>query len=83
MPDGPGATLHVVSASDADQEITIDGQAVALAANGVHEQAVDGGSVEVTGDDLVISVVYRSESRVGGFTASPQGPAAQGVQVLH
>ena len=83
VPDGPGATLHVVSASDADQEITIDGQAVALAANGVHEQAVDGGSVEVTGDDLVISVVYRSESRVGGFTASPQGPAAQGVQVLH
>lgn len=83
VPEGPGATLHVVSTSDTAQEITVAGQAVQLDANGVHAQAVDAGAVEVTGEDLVLSVAYRSEGSVGGFTASPQGPTAEGVRVLH
>ncbi|KAA6430832.1 hypothetical protein FQ330_11685 [Agrococcus sediminis] len=83
VPAGPGARLHVVSTSDAEQEITIDGEAVRLPAMGVLERAVDGGAVEVVGDDLVIGVGYRSDSAIAGFTASPQGPAAEGVTVLH
>ncbi|GEK81020.1 DUF5719 family protein [Agrococcus baldri] len=82
VPPGPGATVHVVSASDAEQEITVDGETVRLPASGVHEQRVDSGSVEVSGEDLVIAVAYRNANQVGGFTASPQGPTAQGVQVL-
>lgn len=83
VPPGPGATLHIVSDSDADQEITVGGEPVQLAAGGVHAQQVESGTVEVGGQDLVIAVAYRSDSRVGGFTASPQGPTANGVQVLH
>ena len=47
------------------------------------EQRVEAGSVEVEGEQLVIGVGYRSDREVGGFTASPQGPAAEGVLVLH
>lgn len=83
VPPGPEATLHIVSTSDADQEITIAGETVQLAAGGVHQQGVDGDTVEVTGDELVIALEYRSTRRVGGFTVSPQGPTANGVQVLH
>ncbi|WP_157674160.1 DUF5719 family protein [Agrococcus carbonis] len=84
VPPGPGATVHVVSAADADQEVVVDGEALALPAGGMLEQRVEGGrAVEVTGDDVVVSVAYRSGSDVGGFTASPQGPTAQGVLVLH
>ncbi|WP_413318782.1 DUF5719 family protein [Agrococcus sp. 1P02AA] len=83
VPPGPGATLHIVSAADEAQEITVDGETVQLAAGGVHEQPVEGGSVEVAGEQLVLGVAYRSDSEVGGFTASPPGPAAAGVRVLH
>lgn len=83
VPEGPGATLRIVSASDAEQRIAIDGEPVTIPANGVHEQPVDAGSVEVEGEQLVIGVDYRSASEAGGFTASPQGPAAEGVLVLH
>jgi hypothetical protein len=67
----------------AQRTITIDGEPVTIPANGVHEQPVAAGSVEVQGEQLVIGVDYRSASEVGGFTASPQGPAAEGVLVLH
>lgn len=83
VPSGPNATVHIVSTSDEDQEIEIAGRVVPLAAHGVHEQRVDAGSLEVRGQGLVIGVGYRDASRVGGFTASPQGPAAEGVRVLH
>lgn len=83
VPPGPGATIHVASASEEPQEITIDGRAVELGALGVHRQAVDPGSVVVAGEELVVSVGYRDGSRVGGFTASPQGPTAGGVTVVH
>ncbi|WP_143143707.1 DUF5719 family protein [Agrococcus sp. Marseille-P2731] len=83
VPGGPGATLHIVSAAAEAQEITVDGAMVQLPAGGVHEQRVDSGSVEVAGEQLVVAVAYRSASEAGGFTASPQGPAAEGVRVLH
>ncbi len=83
VPGGLPALLHVASASEADQEITVGGVPVLLPAGGVHEQAVAEGAVEVTGDDIVVAVTYRDASRVGGFTASPQGPTAQGVTVVH
>jgi len=83
VPEGPAATLHIASTADAEQRVTIDGEEVVLAAGGTIERAVDAGSVEVVGDGLVIGVGYRSDSEVGGFTASPQGPAAEGVRVLH
>nr|WP_241429037.1 DUF5719 family protein [Agrococcus sp. ARC_14] len=83
VPAGPGATLHIVSTAGADQEITVDGEAVPLAAGGALARPVGEGTVEVTGEDLVMSVSYRSDREIGSFTASPQGPAAQGVQVLH
>lgn len=83
VPNGPNATVHIVSTSDTDQEIEVAGTSVQLAANGTYEQRVDGGSFEVTGQDLVIGVGYRDASRVGGFTASPQGPSAEGIRVLH
>ncbi|WP_405217605.1 DUF5719 family protein [Agrococcus sp. Ld7] len=83
VPSGPNATVHIVSTADADQEIEVAGRAVQLAANGVHEQRVEGGSIEVSGEGLVIGIGYRDEGRVGGFTASPQGPSAEGVRVLH
>ncbi|WP_343920800.1 DUF5719 family protein [Agrococcus citreus] len=85
VPPGPEATLHIVSLSDAEQQITVDGEPLTIGADGVLEQRVEPGSVEVEveGEQLVIGVGYRSESEVGGFTASPQGPAAEGVLVLH
>jgi hypothetical protein len=83
VPEGPGATLHIVSTAGDEQQISIDGQPVTIAANGVHARRVEPGSVEVDGADLVIGLDYRSESGVGGFTVSPQGPAAEGVLVLH
>lgn len=83
VPPGPGATLHVVSASDDPQEITVDGRAVELGSLGVHRQPVEPGSVVVAGEALVVSVGYRDGSRVAGFTASPQGPTAGGVTVVH
>lgn len=83
VPDGPSATVHIVSASDTDQQIEVAGQSVQLPVGGTHEQPVDAGSFEVSGQQLVIGVGYRDASRVGGFTASPQGPAAQGIRVLH
>ena len=66
-----------------EQQITVDGEPVTLAADGMLEQRVEAGSVEVEGEQLVIGVGYRSDREVGGFTASPQGPAAEGVLVLH
>ncbi|MBO1770715.1 DUF5719 family protein [Agrococcus sp. TF02-05] len=83
VPPGPGATLHVVSASEEPQEITVDGRAVELGALGVHRQPVEAGSVVVAGESLVVGVGYRDASRVAGFTASPQGPTAGGVTVVH
>lgn len=83
VPAGPAPTLHIVSLSDVEQQITVGGQPVTLGADGVLEQGVAAGSVEVEGEELVIGVGYRSDSAVGGFTASPQGPAAEGVLVLH
>lgn len=83
VPAGPGARLHVVSTSVASQEVVVDGEAVRLEAGGTLERPVSEGLVEVTGDDLVIGVSYRDAGRVGGFTASPQGPAAEGLRVLH
>ncbi len=83
VPPGPGATLHVVSLSAEEQQITVDGEPVTLAADGMLEQRVEPGSVEVEGEQLVVGVGYRSDGAVGGFTASPQGPAAEGVLVLH
>lgn len=83
VPDGPGATLHVVSGAAADQEVVIDGESISLPAGGTLERRVGPGAVEVTGDSIVLAVAYRSESEVGGFTASPQGPTAAGVLVLH
>lgn len=83
VPPGPRATLHLVSAADEEQQVTIGGESVTLPANGVLERAVEPGSVVVEGDALVLGVAYRSESEAGGFTASPQGPAAEGVLVLH
>lgn len=81
--DGPSATLHIVSTSDEDQDITVGGETLQLAANGTLAHGVSSGATEVTGESIVIGVGYRSSSRVGGFTASPQGPAAQGIEVLH
>jgi hypothetical protein len=83
VPEGPGATLHIVSTAGDAQQISVDGEPVTIAANGVHARRVEPGSVEVDGADLVIGLDYRSESGVGGFTVSPQGPAAEGVLVLH
>lgn len=84
VPEGPGAVVHIVSASDAAQEIVVDGVTAQLDAGDVHEQAVTaGGSIEVTGEALVIAVGYGAAGRIGSFTASPQGPAAQGVLVVH
>lgn len=83
VPPGPSPTLHVVSASDADQEVRIDGEAVALPAGGAIEREVEPGSILVDGTAIVVAVAYRGEGVVGGFTASPQGPAAEGVLVLH
>ena len=83
VPEGPGATVHLVSTHDEDQEITIGGETAQLPANGVLARDVDSGAFEVTGEGLVIGVEYRDDSHVGSFTASPQGPAAQGVLVVH
>ncbi len=83
VPSGPDATVHIVSTSDTDQEIEVAGTSVQLPANGILEQRVEAGSFEVSGQDLVIGIGYRDASRVGGFTASPQGPSAEGVRVLH
>lgn len=83
VPPGPEATLHVVSSSDADQEITVAGETVRLPAGGVHEQQVPAGTVEVSGDDLILAIEYRSPSSVGGFTVSTEGRAASGVLVVH
>ncbi|MGM1030250.1 MAG: DUF5719 family protein [Actinomycetota bacterium] len=83
VPPGPGAALHIVSLSDEEQQVTVAGEPVTIAANGVHEQRVEAGSVDVDGQELVIAVSYRSDREAGGFTASPQGPAAEGVLVLH
>ncbi|MGC5076997.1 DUF5719 family protein [Agrococcus sp. DT81.2] len=83
VPEGPRATMHIVSTSDVDQQVSIDGESVTIAANGVHARRVEPGSVEVDGADLVIALDYRGDGEVGGFTVSPQGPAAEGVLVLH
>ncbi|MCR8669798.1 DUF5719 family protein, partial [Agrococcus sp. HG114] len=83
VPEGPTPTLHVVSTVDEAQEIRIAGQPVQLAADGVHQQPVAPGSVELEGEGIVVAVSYRDGARVAGFTASPQGPAAQGVTVVH
>jgi hypothetical protein len=83
VPGGMPALLHVVSASDVAQEVTVGGVPVQLPAGGVVEQPVGEGSVEVVGDDLVLALTYRDGSRVGGFTVSPQGPTAEGVTVVH
>jgi hypothetical protein len=83
VPPGPGATLQVASGSEEPQEITIDGETVELGPLGVHRQPVEAGTVVVSGESLVVAVAYRDASRVGGFTASPQGPTASGVTVVH
>ncbi|MFA4841981.1 MAG: hypothetical protein WC580_09780, partial [Agrococcus sp.] len=83
VPEGPRATLHIVSTADAEQQVTIDGEPVTIAARGVLARPVQPGSVRIDGADLVIGLEYRSEGDVGGFTVSPQGPAAEGVLVLH
>ena len=63
--------------------VTVDGATLTLPANGTLAQPVEPGRVEVTGESVVLALAYRSESRVGGYTISPQGPAASGVRVLH
>lgn len=81
--NGPDPVLHLVSTRDEDQQVTVDGETLTLPANGTLAQPVEPGRVEVTGESVVLALAYRSESRVGGYTISPQGPAASGVRVLH
>lgn len=83
VPPGPGTTVHIASTSDAPQETSVGGQPVQLGPYGTHQQPVPEGSVTITGEALVVAIAYRDASRVGGFTASPQGPTAEGVTVVH
>ena len=83
VPPGPGATVHIASATDAPQEISVDGRPVQLGPYGTYQQPVAEGSVAIAGEELVVAIAYRDGSRVGGFTASPQAPTAQGVTVVH
>lgn len=83
VPPGPSPVLHVVSAARADQEIVVDGAPMALAAGAALELPVSPGSVQIDGQDLVLAIAYRSASEAGGFTVSPQGPAAEGIRVVH
>ncbi|WP_404311676.1 DUF5719 family protein [Agrococcus terreus] len=83
VPAGPSPTLHVVSASDEAQEVVVGGERIALPAGGAIAREVAPGTVDVEGTDVVLAVAYRGDGLVGGFTASPQGPTAEGIRVVH
>lgn len=83
VPEGPRPTMHIVSTADEEQQVSIDGEPVTIAADGVLARPVEPGTVTVDGAELVIGLDYRSDREAGGFTVSPQGPAAEGMLVLH